>query len=124
MRAVKSQDTSPELIVRKLLREIGAVGYRLQRTELPGKPDIAFVGRRKAIFVHGCFWHGHDCARGHRIPQSNAAYWIDKIARNKKRDMEHLKKLSEQGWTSLVIWECNLKKPADVQRRLATFLND
>ncbi len=124
MRAVKSQNTSPELIVRKLLREIGAVGYRLQRTELPGKPDIAFVGRRKAIFVHGCFWHGHDCARGHRIPQSNAAYWIDKIACNKKRDMENLKKLSEQDWTSLVIWECDLKNPADVRRRLAMFLND
>lgn len=124
MRAVKSRDTSPELIVRKLLREIGAVGYRLQRTKLPGKPDIAFVGRRKAIFVHGCFWHGHDCARGCRIPKNNAAYWIDKIARNKKRDLEHIKTLSEHGWFSLVIWECDLKNPADVRRRLAMFLND
>ena len=100
MRAVKSGNTAPELAVRKLLREF-APGYRLHRADLPGKPDIAYLGRRLAIFVHGCFWHGHDCARGARMPKTNAAYWRAKIARNRARDAAHLEALAALGWRML-----------------------
>src|ERR1700761_6504327 len=89
MRAVKSRDTKPELAVRKILREM-APGYRLHRADLPGKPDIVYGRRKLAIFVHGCFWHGHDCARGARAPKANAEYWQGKIGRNRARDQRHL----------------------------------
>ena len=85
MRAVKSRDTGPELAVRAMLRAI-APGYRLCRADLPGKPDIVYGRRKLAIFVHGCFWHGHDCPRGARMPKANADYWRAKIARNRARD--------------------------------------
>ncbi len=85
MRAVKSRDTGPELAVRAMLRSL-APGYRLHRADLPGKPDIVYGRRRLAIFVHGCFWHGHDCPRGARMPKDNADYWREKIARNRARD--------------------------------------
>jgi len=98
MRAVKSRDTQPELIVRKTLRAF-APGYRLCRRDLPGAPDIAYVGRKKAIFVHGCFWHGHDCKRGARAPKANAGYWRDKIAKNRARDEKHLASYRALGWT-------------------------
>ena len=117
MRAVKSRDTKPELAVRKLLREF-APGYRLQRADLPGKPDIACVKRKLAIFVHGCFWHGHDCTRGARAPKANADYWRDKIARNRARDIANVKALEALGWRPLVIYECELKEPAALRARL------
>ncbi|QGM44625.1 very short patch repair endonuclease [Methylocystis heyeri] len=121
MRAVKSQDTSPELAVRALLRRF-APFYRLQRKDLPGKPDIAYIGRKRAIFVHGCFWHGHDCARGARTPKANADYWKAKIARNRARDAANLEKLSAQGWRSLTVWECELKDRDALEKRLREFL--
>lgn len=124
MRAVRSFDTSPELAVRRLLRSLGLVGYRLHRKELPGKPDIAFVGRKKAIFVHGCFWHGHDCRRGKRAPVTNAAYWRTKIERNKRRDREQLSELSRLGWSALTIWECELRDTASLGVRLRTFVTN
>ena len=108
MRAVKSRDTAPELAVRALLREI-ALGYRLHRADLPGKPDIAYGRRKLAVFVHGCFWHGHDCARGARAPRDNAEYWRTKIARNRARDAANLEKLAALGWRALVVYECALK---------------
>ena len=83
MRAVKGRDTTPERLVRGLLRQV-APGYRLCRRDLPGAPDIAYIGRKKAIFVHGCFWHGHDCRN--LAPRTNQSYWKNKILRNKKRD--------------------------------------
>ena len=85
MARVKGRDTSPELKVRRLLTRMG-VGYRLHRKDLPGRPDIAMAGRRLAIFVQGCFWHGHDCARGARVPKQNRTYWTAKIGRNRARD--------------------------------------
>jgi DNA mismatch endonuclease, patch repair protein len=121
MRAVKSEDTTPELAVRKLLRPIAA-GYRLHRADLPGKPDIVYAGRRLAIFVHGCFWHGHDCARGARPPKTNAAYWSGKIARNRARDAMNLQKLADLGWRALVIHECELKRPELLRARLGAAL--
>lgn len=122
MRAVKSKNTSAELAVRALLREF-APGYRLHRRDLPGVPDIAYLGRRKAIFVHGCFWHGHDCPRGARIPKSNSAYWRDKIARNRDRDATQEAALSLLGWRRLVVWECELKAPARLSQKLRRFLS-
>lgn len=108
MRAVKSKDTGPELIVRRLLREI-APGYRLHREDLPGKPDIVYGKRKLAIFVHGCFWHGHDCARGARMPKANADYWQAKIARNRARDARNVEALAARGWRVLIVYECALK---------------
>jgi DNA mismatch endonuclease (patch repair protein) len=122
MRAVKSRDTTPERLVRKLLRPI-APGYRLHRKDIPGRPDIAYPGRRIAIFVHGCFWHGHDCARGARSPKANADYWSAKIARNKERDAASLTALQEKGWRSVVIWECELKRPQALKAILAALLS-
>ena len=108
MRAVKGRDTAPELKVRKILRSF-APGYRLCRRDLPGAPDICFLGRKIAIFVHGCFWHGHDCKRGARPPKANAEYWRAKIAKNRARDARHLAQYAEMGWRVLTIWECELR---------------
>jgi len=121
MRAVKSRDTGAERAVRALLRPI-APGYRLNRVDLPGKPDIAYGRRKLAIFVHGCFWHGHDCARGARMPKANADYWRAKIARNRARDEKTLAAYSAMGWRTLVIHECELKDKAALGARLADAL--
>ena len=113
------------MIVRRLLHAMG-YRYRLHRRDLPGAPDIVFPGRRKLIFVHGCFWHGHDCARGARMPAANADYWRSKIARNLVRDADHLAALHQAGWQALVIWECQLKvrdRPA-LTALLRAFLED
>jgi DNA mismatch endonuclease (patch repair protein) len=121
MRAVKGRDTGPEKKVRRLLWSI-TPGYRLHRDDIPGKPDIVYIARRKAIFVHGCFWHGHDCARGARAPKANAAYWAAKIARNRARDEGVRNRLKREGWRALVIWECELRDTAAVSRKLKRFL--
>lgn len=123
MRAVPGRDTSAEMKVRRLLRPI-APGYRLHRRDVPGNPDIAFIGAKKAIFVHGCFWHGHDCRRGARIPKTNADYWQAKIGRNRARDARHLDELKARGWRALVVWECELADEAALSRRLQGFVCD
>jgi DNA mismatch endonuclease (patch repair protein) len=117
MRAVKSRDTGPELALREMLRAI-APGYRLHRADLPGRPDIVYGPRRLAIFMHGCFWHGHDCPRGARAPKDNAAYWRAKIGRNRARDAANLEALAALGWRTLVVYECALKDHAALDRRL------
>jgi DNA mismatch endonuclease (patch repair protein) len=122
MRRVKARDTTPELRVRALLRALGHTGYRLDRRDLPGRPDIAFIGRRRAIFVHGCFWHGHDCRRGARAPKTNAAYWRAKIARNVARDAAAQDALRRAGWAVLIVWECALRDEAALRVTLDTFL--
>ncbi|NWG54132.1 MAG: DNA mismatch endonuclease Vsr [Hydrogenophilaceae bacterium] len=121
MRAVKGRDTRPERMVRRLVHRLG-YRYSLRRADLPGRPDIVCVSRRKAIFVHGCFWHGHHCKRGARAPRANAAYWSAKIARNVARDARTLDALSALGWSSLVIWECELKDDAALAARIRGFL--
>jgi DNA mismatch endonuclease (patch repair protein) len=123
MRAVKSADTTPELNLRKLLHRLG-YRYRLHRGDLPGKPDIVFGPRRKVIFMHGCFWHGHDCRRGARTPQNNAAYWRDKIKRNIERDAANKVKLAEHGWAVMIVWECQLKDISALISNLHCFLAD
>jgi DNA mismatch endonuclease, patch repair protein len=120
MRAVKSKNTTPELAVRAVLRRL-RIGYRLHGRDLPSKPDLVFRGRRKLIFAHGCFWHGHDCARGARMPAANRAYWQAKIARNQARDTASLTALSQAGWSALVVWECETRDPGALADRLGTF---
>jgi DNA mismatch endonuclease (patch repair protein) len=120
MRAIKSRDTSPEMAVRRALYEMG-YRYRLHTKDLPGKPDLVFHGRRKAVFVHGCFWHQHTCREGH-TPASNTAYWEPKLARNTKRDRSNLADLKLLGWEVMVIWECEVDNIGDVARRLRKFL--
>jgi DNA mismatch endonuclease (patch repair protein) len=118
MRRVKSRDTTPEMLVRKLLTELG-VRYRLHRADLPGKPDIVMAGRRLAILIHGCFWHGHDCARGARVPKQNTDYWLAKVGRNRARDADSLARLNTLGWRVETVWECEMKDRAALKRRLA-----
>ncbi len=123
MRAVKSRDTTPELAVRTILRSI-APGYRLNRADLPGKPDIVYGRRRLVIFVHGCFWHGHDCPRGARMPKANADYWRAKITRNRARDERTLAAFAGMGWRALVVYECELKDQARLRGRLEEALSE
>jgi DNA mismatch endonuclease (patch repair protein) len=121
MRAVKGSDTGPEMTVRRLVHGMG-YRFRLHRKDLPGKPDLVFPKLHKVVFVNGCFWHGHDCARGARAPKANAEYWRTKITRNGIRDAANIAALQAKGWRSAVIWECELNKPARVRVRLARFL--
>ena len=121
MRRVKGRDTGPEMTVRRALRAIG-VGYRLGGAGLPGRPDVVMKGRRAVIFVHGCFWHGHDCARGARQPKANADYWLAKIGRNRERDRTSEEALAAEGWRVLTLWECELKDAAALTARLRSFL--
>lgn len=123
MRAVKSKDTAPERQVRAAVRALGyGRRYRLGGRGLPGKPDLVFSTMHRAIFVHGCFWHGHDCKRGARAPKDNAAYWSAKIARNRARDVAALAALKAQGWRTLVIWECETRDADALSRKLDRFL--
>jgi DNA mismatch endonuclease (patch repair protein) len=122
MRAVKGKNTTPELVVRRLVHSMG-YRYRLHRQDLPGKPDMVFPRLRKIIFVHGCFWHGHDCARGARMPKANQDYWQKKISGNSSRDASSIAALRSQGWRVAVIWECELKDMAQVKGRLVKFLS-
>jgi DNA mismatch endonuclease (patch repair protein) len=124
MAAVKSRDTKPELEVRRALHAAG-FRYRLHRRDLPGRPDIALPRFKIAVFVHGCFWHGHKCARG-RPPASNKVFWSKKIGANADRDRRNLKALRSAGWKAFVIWTCDLElgiaRVTDSLRRLRTTL--
>jgi len=122
MSLVRSKDTKPEWTVRRLVYGMG-YRYRLHRKDLPGKPDLVFGPRRKVIFVHGCFWHGHKCQLG-RMPKSHLDYWQDKIARNRSRDTEHLRQLRALGWSALVLWECQLKNDHAVSIKIMRFLGE
>lgn len=112
MRQVRSSDTKPEMTVRRLIHGMG-YRYRLHRRDLPGCPDLVFPGRRKVIFVHGCFWHGHDCPSGRKQPKTNRDYWSRKLQRNAERDRANVEKLHAAGWDVLVIWECQIRQGWD-----------
>ncbi|MCP4694560.1 MAG: DNA mismatch endonuclease Vsr [Desulfobacterales bacterium] len=122
MKRVKSANTTPELLVRRLVHGMG-FRYRLHRRDLPGAPDLVFAGRRKIIFVHGCFWHGHDCKSGRKRPKTNQGYWSKKLDRNKARDAENQLKLKELGWKVLIVWECEMKDRAALKAQLERFLD-
>lgn len=121
MRAVKSRDTRPELTVRRIAYAISP-GYRLHRKDIFGCPDLAYIRRKRAIFVHGCFWHGHTCVRGARKPRTNVAYWASKIQRNRLRDGKSIRQLRQARWRVLVVWECQLRDQARLSQRLKRFL--
>lgn len=121
MRAIRSKDMRPELAVRRLVHKLG-YRFRLHRRDLPGKPDLVFSRRRKVIFVHGCFWHSHNCKAAH-IPKSNLDYWVPKLERNKTRDAKHIDTLAAEGWRSLVIWECETFDEHSLTKRVKKFLS-
>lgn len=123
MQSVKSKNTKPEMQVRRLLHARG-YRFRLHKRELPGSPDLVFPSREKVIFVNGCFWHGHACPNGQRQPKTNVAYWRPKISRNKARDEENLKQLTELGWKALVVWECEMENKNSLISRLLNFLGE
>lgn len=121
MRAVKGANTKPEVALRKALFARG-FRYRINVRDLPGKPDIVFPGRRAIIFVHGCFWHGHGCARGARTPKTNALYWREKIERNRLRDKKVIAALQRHGWSVIISWECDLKDLPEEANKIAGWL--
>jgi DNA mismatch endonuclease, patch repair protein len=122
MRAVKSSNTSIELTIRELLIQ-KRYSFQLHRKDLAGCPDIVFPRRRKVIFINGCFWHGHRCERGNRLPKTNAAYWRAKIGRNKARDIATRAELRSKRWSVMTIWECQLRRQEALQKRLSRFLD-
>lgn len=124
MRQVKGKNTKPELFVRAALRNLGHTGYRLHRNDIPGSPDIAWIGRKLAIFINGCFWHGHDCPRGARVPKSKVDYWVRKISRTVQRDGQNRQRLSMAGWSTLTLWECELYDERLLKARLTSFLEN
>jgi DNA mismatch endonuclease (patch repair protein) len=121
MRAVKGKNTAPEMAIRRLVHRMG-YRYRLHRKDLPGKPDLVFPARRKVIFIHGCFWHGHDCKRGARMPKTNREYWREKISRNQERDTENIDSLYRMGWHVMIIWECEINSNNCIEKTLELFL--
>ena len=123
MTRVRGKDTQPEMRVRRLVHGLG-YRYRLHRKDLPGNPDLVFPKRRKIIFVHGCFWHGHDCKAGRKQPKANQEYWTVKLARNRERDAVNQSLLRAQGWDVLIIWECELKRFGDLALVIRHFLSD
>ena len=122
MAAVKSKNTTPELVVRRLLHSLG-YRYRLHVRDLPGTPDMVFPRLRAALFVHGCFWHLHKCRQGRNAPAANRRYWQAKRKRNFDRDRRSIAKLRRMGWRVMVLWECQLKDPNRLTARLMGFLN-
>lgn len=122
MSKVRSKNTSSELTVRKLIFSLG-YRYRLHAKNLPGKPDLVFPGRKKVIFVHGCFWHGHNCKRG-SMPASNKEFWVPKLEKNKVRDLKVYDLLEAIGWKTLIVWQCQLKDKEELQKIIINFLNN
>ncbi len=123
MSGIRGRDTKPELAVRRAAHALGA-RFRLHRRDLPGTPDLVFPSRRKAVLVHGCFWHQHPACRLAAQPKSRPEYWLPKLARNVERDAETLRRLEEAGWEPLVIWECETKDRVKLDSILREFLPD
>ena len=121
MSRIRGRDTKPELIVRRMLHAAG-FRYRLHRKDLPGKPDLVFPGRKKIVFVHGCFWHCHHCRAGQVRPSDNASFWQAKREGNVQRDLRNLAALEERGWDPLVVWECETKDRPALLTKLMAFL--
>lgn len=123
MSRIRGKNTSPEMTVRSLVHRLG-YRYRLHYKKLLGKPDLAFPGRKKVIFIHGCFWHSHEnCPKG-KLPKSNLGYWQPKIEKNKNRDLEITNSINLQGWKVLIIWQCELKRIEQVQDKIVRFLEN
>ncbi len=123
MSRVKSKNTTAEMAVRRLIFGMG-YRYRLHDKRLPGRPDLVFVGRRKAIFVNGCFWHGHEGCRYARLPKTHLEVWRTKLERNRARDRANIASLAANGWKTLTVWECELKKSDFLATRLRDFIEN
>ena len=121
MRAIRAKNTKPELVVRSLVHRLGG-RFRLHRRDLPGRPDLAFIARHKAIFVHGCFWHQHEGCREGRPPKSRPEYWLPKLGRNVERDHDAQRQLKTAGWSVLTIWECETSDLDTLHNKLRDFL--
>lgn len=121
MARIRKTDTKPELIVRSLAHRMG-YRFRIHRRDLPGTPDLVFPGLRRVIFVHGCFWHQHDCKLGKKRPMTRTDYWHPKLERNIARDIKSREDLQAIGWDVLVIWECETKDPELLERRIRDYL--
>lgn len=122
MARVRSKDSKPELLIRRMIYAMG-YRYRLHAKELPGKPDIVFRPLRKAIFVHGCFWHRHENCALARLPKSRLSFWMPKLEKNKERDRQIKTLLKKMHWRTLTIWECEIDNPTRVQNRIRRFLD-
>ncbi|MGI6457139.1 MAG: very short patch repair endonuclease [bacterium] len=124
MSAIKGKNTKPEMAVRRMLHSLG-YRYRLHVPSLPGKPDLVFSRRKKVIFVHGCFWHRHNCKLGKPVPKTNSDFWMDKLMENRKRDKKHYMNLKSMGWDVLVVWECNVRsgKLDSLLKKITNFLD-
>ena len=122
MKKIRGKDTTPELIVRKLVYSLG-YRYRLHGRKLPGKPDLVFSGRKKVIFVHGCFWHYHNCKKG-KPPKSNVDYWLPKLKENSRRDTRNQKLITASGWEFLVIWQCQIRDMTGLKEKIIAFLEN
>ena len=123
MGRIQNKDTKPEMRVRKIVHGMG-YRYRLHKANLPGKPDLVFAGRRKVIFVHGCFWHRHpdpSCSLA-RLPKSKLDFWVPKLAINRQRDEANVRELEQAGWDVLTIWECQLRNEKELKIRIQVFL--
>ena len=119
MAHIRAKNTNIEILVRKALYKLG-IRYRLHYN-IPGRPDIVFVTKKVAVFVNGCFWHGHNCQDGH-IPKTNSYYWERKITKNTQRDKSVIQTLTSLGWNVIVIWECNIRK--DIQSQIRIILSE
>lgn len=121
MRQIRKTDTGPERVVRSSVHRLG-FRFRLYRRDIPGTPDLVLPKLRKLIFVHGCFWHQHDCALGAKQPRARPEYWLPKLARNVDRDRQLLEQLRKMGWDVLIVWECETRDAARLTRQLKRFL--
>jgi DNA mismatch endonuclease, patch repair protein len=122
MAAIRGKDTKPEIVVRTALHALG-YRFRLHRRDLPGTPDIVLPKYRTVIFVHGCFWHSHDCRYGRVTPSTRSEFWSDKRAGTVERDQRKIRVLEAEGWQVLTIWECETREPGTVDRLLCERLN-
>ena len=120
MQGNKRANTKPELLVRERLRDAGLTGYRLQ-WKVPGRPDVAWPGKKVALFINGCFWHRHKNCKMATMPKSNVEYWNVKFERNVERDRANLARLRKEGWRVHVLWECQLR-PAKADKTFAKLL--
>lgn len=121
MKAVGTKNTGPEMLVRRLIHGLG-YRYRIHDAKLPGKPDLVFSSRRKAIFVHGCFWHSHGCRYG-KAPKSKLDYWLPKLEENKRRDRRQRRLLTRLGWNVLTVWQCQTRDAGRIALKIVQFLN-
>lgn len=122
MGRVRSRDTKPEMVVRRIVHAMG-YRYRLHAKDLPGKPDLVFRSHKKAVFVHGCFWHRHAKCSLARVPKTRQDFWLAKLDANRQRDMRNERALQDTGWDVLTIWECELRDIAQLKTRIRGFLD-